>query len=330
MSASTDAVNAPPLDADPALLVDWLELVAFFSRSGVARMDEIDNSITIQEQEHASDNATADAERDERRSGIEEEVNARTQALGEAYPFYLSDDGEELIFKARGERRGAGFYLSCLIISHFTRSRILATPPTDDAAANVRKRQFQTLATLAVSGHIDGPAISFGWPRATGESITDAITRCCELSGTGSPKIPPGPEASKFSKDGGMDVIAWKPAVDGNPPPAVICFGQAASGHGWRSKSAADELSQFYRGYFAEEPACSPVSVTVVPFRLQQDDHDMHARRHGHLLDRLRTPKAALKGLRLACEDGVLVDEVNRVWGVNSWVMRYRRSLQAA
>ncbi|WP_341896951.1 hypothetical protein [Sphingobium sp. YR657] len=324
------AVAPPALDADPFILVDWLELTAFFDLQGRARLDEIDNTAEIQKEDHVEDTGAADAEKDERREYIENEINTRTSCLGAAYPFILSDDGEELRIKPRGERIGLGFYLACLVISHFTKSPILNRPPSDDAAAKVRKSQFQTLATLAVAGHAQGPAVSFGWPRASGETITQAIARCCQGAGTGTPRIPPGPEAAKKAKDGGMDVIAWRHADNDQPPPAMIYFGQAASGHNWAGKSAGDELDQFLEGYFLDRPACSMVGLTVVPFRLTDTDHKLYGRRHGHILDRLRTPKAALKAISLATENGFEIDEVSRARSLILWLARYRNEQRAA
>jgi hypothetical protein len=330
MKTISDAVNAPPLDAKADVLVDWLELVAFFDPNGVARMDTIDNAFVIMKEENSIDIAEEDADNEDRRSKIEEEVIFRSSSLTEAYPFSLSDDGEELVFNPRGSRSGACFYLLCLIVSHITRSPILAKPPTGSVIDDVRKRQFQVLATLAVAGHLGGPSLSFGWPRPNSEGITDAVDRCCRLSGTGKARIPPGPEASRFAKDGGMDVIAWKVAVNGYPPPAVMCFGQSASGHEWSTKSAFDELEQFLQSYFLDRPACSYTTVTVVPFRLNDRHQELYARRHGHILDRSRTPRAAMIGLRIATNNGVHVDEVDAVWKLNCRVLRYRHSLRAA
>jgi hypothetical protein len=324
------AVGPPPLDADVSLLADWLELVAFFSDRSVARFDEIDNSIVIQEEADPVDNAAADSEKDERRERIEGEITERTARLADAYPFVLSDDGEELRLKPRGQRTAACFYLICLILSHVTRSPILEALPSLKKVAFLRRRHFQALATMAVAGHVTGPALSFGWPRPGGVKITAAIERACALSGTGTPRIPPGPVASSYVKDGGMDVIAWRPSIAGNPPPAEMCFGQAASGHGWRLKNAPDEVTDFYASFYLDQPECAAVGVTIVPFRLEPDDYAMHGRRHGSILDRLRTPRAALEGLRLACDNGVIVDEIEHIPSMNMWLVRYRESVRQA
>jgi len=315
------AVNAPPLDADVVTLVDWLELTAFHSNMRRARIDEIDGALKILDQEKASDTGIEDAASEDRRSQIEREIDLRRDQLGDSYPFDLSDDGEELqLIKDRGP---SSFYLTCLIFSHASKSPILATPPKARLLARGRRREFQILATLAVAGHLNGPALSFGWPRAGGTSIVQAIRRACELSGVGKERDPPGPVASKFAKDGGMDVIGWRPAVNGAPPPAEICFGQAASGHGWREKDAPSVLEDFYESFYLDRPQAQATGVTIVPFRLSDADYQMHNRRHGHILDRLRTPRAAMDGLRLHIS-GAQVDEGNRAAALAIWLGRYR------
>lgn len=324
---SAGAVGAPPLDADAILLVDWLEIVAFLDDGFVARLDAIDGAFKILEQENEEDDGEADRQKDDRRLLIEYEINERTSSLVEAYPFELSDDGEELRFKPRGSRIGACFYLSCLIISHFTRSPILNKPPQQQADA--RKALFQTVATLAVAGSIGGSAISFGWPRASGETIKEALTRFTDLAGTGLVRDPPGPEASKYAKDGGMDVIAWQGAVNNVPPPSRLIYGQAASGHRWSAKSAMDEIGQFHGGYFIDYPAVGASGTTVVPFRLSKADHEQWGRRHGHILDRLRTPKAAMMAISLARE-GHVIDEVDRACRLNIWLLRYRKEVRTS
>jgi hypothetical protein len=320
-------MNAPPLDADPATLTDWLELRAFHSPHWRARLDEIDSVLKMLDEEQASDTGEDDAAREERRALIEGEVNARQDQLENAYPFELSDDGEQLeLVRTRGP---TSFYLTCLVFSHATKSPILAVPPNARLLARGRRREFQILSTMAVAGHLSGPALSFGWPRASGATIVQAIRRACQLSGVGTERDPPGPVASKFAKDGGMDVIGWRPAVNGMPPPSELCFGQAASGHKWREKDAPGVLEDFYESYYLDRPQTQATGVTIVPFRLADEDYIMHNRRHGHILDRMRAPRAAAQGLQLHSE-GVTVDEADRASSLAIWLGRYRSQAKRA
>lgn len=321
------ALNAPPLDADFSLLVDWLELTAFHSKHRRARLDEIDGAFRIFDQEQASDTGGEDAEREERRALIEEEVSSRQDQLDGAYPYQLSDDGEQL--ELVGTRGPTSFYLTCLVFSHATGSPILDAPPNPRLLARGRRREFQIFSTLAVAGHLEGPALSFGWPRASGATIVQAVSRSCELSGVGTARDQPGPVASKFAKDGGMDVIGWKPGINGLPPPIAICFGQAASGHRWREKDAPSVLEDFRESYYLDRPQTQWLGVTIVPFRLTEADYHMHNRRHGHILDRMRAPRAAMRGLELS-RLGTQVDEAERTGALAIWLGRYRSQVRRA
>lgn len=329
MSTPAATMATPALDAKPVMQVDWLELVAFFSKRGVARLDRLDGALTVQEEDHLSDDATADAIIDERRSLIEDEIEQRERALGEAYPYVLSDDGEELRLKAPAARRGGVFYLLCLIVSHFTKSPILLVPPEDEDIARVRKQQFQVLATFAVAGMMRGPAISLGWPRPTAATILEVLQRVCDMSGTGVPRPAPGQEASPAAKDGGMDVIGWQPANNGLPPPMAMFFAQVASGHNWKAKSAATEIGRFVRSYYLEAPATNLSAVTVIPHRIPLDEHAQLGNYHGHILDRLRTPLEALRGYDFAVE-GLHVDGLDAVISISRWVYDFRRPRLAA
>jgi hypothetical protein len=321
------ALNAPPLDADVWMLVDWLELTAFHSDHRRARLDGIDGAFRILDQEQASDTGAEDAAREERRALIEQEVNARQEQLDGAYPFQLSEDGEQLDLVA--SRGPTSFYLTCLVFSHVTNSPILLMPPSPRLVARGRRREFQILSTLAVAGHLNGPALSFGWPRANGATIVQAVRRACQLSGVGLERDPPGPVASKFAKDGGMDVIGWRPGINGLPPPAELCFGQAASGQKWREKDAPGVLEDFYESFYLDRPQVQATGVTIVPYRLTDADYQMHNRRHGHILDRFRTPLAAIRGLELHA-NGMQVDEADRAGALAVWLGRYRSQVRRA
>jgi len=330
MAGLPDPVAPPPLDAKPIVQVDWLEFVAFFSRRGVSRLDRLDNAMIVQEEESPIDDAEADAIVDDRRALIEDEVEKRVKSLGDVYPFYMSDDGEELRLKPAADRRGGVFYLLCLVISHFTNSPILRLLPSDANIAEARKRQFQTLATYAVAGMVKGPTISMGWPRSDKEPLLDVLNRMRELGSSGVPKTKPGGEASPKAKDGGMDIIAWEIAINHLPPPAAMWFGQVASGHNWAGKSAKGEIDNFLWAYYDERPQTNYNAVTIIPHRLADDDYLRNSARHGHILDRLKTPKAAERGYTLAKTGGIHVDGIEHVSSISRWVYDYRRAGMAA
>lgn len=325
---ATKALASPANDADAATLVDWLELTAFFDRYEQSRLDEIAGLLALQEGETEENIADRDAENERLRELIEGEVRAREQSLLEAYPFALSDDGEVLTLKAKDKRSASSLYLLCLILSHVTKSPILLHPPADGHVRDVRRTHFQIFSTLAVAGYIDGPALSLGWPRASGESILEVVARAVDGSGTGSARAAPANTANPAAKDGGIDVLGWQPAPD-RPPPTAFWFGQAASGLNWRPKSAKDEHPEFIRDYFDVGPQCNQSFITISPERVAAFWMESKSLRHGTILDRTRAPLAALKGLRLH-RDGGTVDEALRAYLLPLWVGRYRAEVRKA
>ena len=323
----TKALASPAVDASAEMLVDWLEFEAFFSFYKVARIDELSGGFKIQEDDTNDNIGSNDAQQEQFLSSLENEVSRRSQQLGEAYPFELSSNGEELFF-IRNSKGAPSFYILCLVLSHVTRSPILCVPPQDAAVRDVRKRHFQVLSTLAVAGVCEGPSLSLGWPRPGGDSILEVVARGCALSQTGAAKAAPGSTAPSRAKDGGIDVLAWS-NHNGRPPPSTFWFGQAASGHGWPDKSSKDVHEEFIDDYYAERPRCNTNFVTVCPFIISEDDLSRLSLKHGTLLDRLSAPAKALRGLQLA-RGGIHVEEFGNAWRLAVWLSRYRRAVRAA
>ena len=240
-----------------------------------------------------------------------------------SYPFSLSDDGEVVSFKPRHARPGGRFYLLCLVLAHVAKSRVLDVVPHETAVRVARNRHFQCLATLALAGEMNGPSIWMGWPRLTDESILDVVGRACALAGTGTRKALPGQTASAYSKDGGIDVLSWRPAVD-HPPPTSFAFGQTASGQDWAAKSARLDAESLMQGYFEERPNCNHVTFTVVPHRLADDEMRQQHHRHGAILDRTRAPIMAWRGL-IFSQQGMHVDGANSSALISRWLRAFRR-----
>jgi hypothetical protein len=318
-------LSAPPAGADVFLIVDWLELEAFLSQFGVAALDDVVSSQELQIDDAAEDIGEKDRQAEELLSAVEAEVRFRCAALGAAYPYELSDDGEQLHFVCGEEVAGApSAYLLCLILSHVTNSPILREPPKPEMVRLARKRLFQILATLAAAGHAQGGAVSLGWPRERKESITQVVARATIKAGTGGARPVPHAVEPKGAKDGGLDVLAWKVAPDG-PPPEFFFFVQAASGHNWIAKSARDDQPQFLACYFETHPMCNMAFLTVCPFRLAEETKQYNQISHGTISDRTRAPVMALAALQAVAGGADTIDEAENFPVIGKWVSRYRR-----
>lgn len=317
---------SPPATSEDWLLADWLELSAFLSRFGEASIDDIISTRGFQEDDAEEDIGSKDAQEEELRDQIENEIRHRADALTTAYPFALSDDGEQLLFTGQDDLIGPyASYLVCLILSHVTQSPILSTPPKPEMVREARKRIFQIIATLAAAGHAQGGAVSLGWPRETKESIIDVVRRAVAASQTGNARAQPLGIAPQGAKDGGLDVLAWKDAPDG-PPPENFFFVQAASGHNWEEKSAKGDYEQFLTCYFDVSPGCNIAFITICPFRLSADKKDYATIAHGLISDRTRAPARVRDALEAAAQnDNHAIDEVKNFAVLSLWLRRYRK-----
>lgn len=320
-----NALGSLPLDGEPDLLVDWLELRAFLS-GRIARISEITGRFEIQVEEENEDNAEQDIITEQLKDDIWAEIDFRTKNLDHTYPFILSDDGESLKYNQDTGLESQELYVFCLIVSHMHKSPILMQPPTDENIRDVRKRLFQIVATLAVSGNIGGPAVSLGWPRESGETILATVRRALKSSGAGVARTAPSSTASPAAKDGGVDVLGWEPSKDNRPPPSRFVFGQAASGNNWRSKPVFPHAESVMHHYMSERPTCNLHYVTVCPLRLSDDRLYSASVEHREILDRTRTPYYAIEGLRAAGAERA-VDEVKNIGQVTQWVTDYRNSI---
>lgn len=323
-------LSAPPTAAEDWLLVDWLELTAFLSPFGEANIDDVISTREIQDDEAESNIGAKDALEDEWRDGIENEFSERQRALTDAYPFTLSEDGEQLLFTGQDDLDGPyTSYLMCLILSHVTKSPIMSVPPKREHVDEARMRLFQIIATLAAAGHAQGGAVSLGWPREKKESIIAVVARATAGAQSGNPRAAPLGIAPKGAKDGGLDVLAWTPAPDG-PPPEAFFYVQAASGHNWEEKSAKGDYEQFLECYFAVRPGGNTNFITICPFRLPTEKKQFATIAHGLISDRTRAPARVRDALALAANTGNhLIDEIENYAVLARWLKRYRREYRA-
>lgn len=318
----------PASNAGSDVQLDWLELRAFFDEFSKARLDELTGGRRTMEEEQAEDVSEFDQADELFRADIEAELTKRKADLGSAYPFDMSNDGEEIVMIAQSHSINACFYLVCLIGSHISRSSILNAPPEGEILTRFRNRVYQIMGTLAVAGRAGGPAISVGFPRETKESILDALRRA-EAWGFGlAPRDKPGRHAQPQTKDGGIDVIGWP--QENRPPPAVIWFGQLASGTNWIDKPADLEYAQFMNDFFEDRGTGQHTFVTLIPFRITDNLLWNRASiKHKHICDRCSAPRHALTGATLAGA-GMNMDEVENLSQLTEWIADYRVFVLAA
>src|SRR5208283_4475243 len=163
---------------------------------------------------------------------------------------------------------------------------------------------FERLSALAVKEFLQGEAFIFGWPVITGGQTQIALrvqAACNKL-------LEHFNEAPRSAyKDRGVDVIAWKPFLDGRSCQCVL-LGQCAAGKHWRSKTTELPYSSWTQYIHW---ACDPLRAFFVPCIVPDNLwHDV-SREAGILFDRARIVNLLSDGI----SDGQLISDLKN-WAV--------------
>jgi hypothetical protein len=256
-------ISAPSTEDHPTVLADWLELQALASRDQQARILSLSDLKDITQDSEAEDIADFDADVDAIVSRVTSEIQNRIEILGESYPFRINDDGTLLTLE-NTHPVGPAVYIFCLLMSHITHSPLLEDFDLATEAQTGRNI-FQICATLSAAGWCDGPAVSFGWPRLDQTGFAAKLEQTYAAFGDGKPRATPLPGAAPHIKDGGIDVIAWRPAVD-HLPGTFYLLGQVASGHNWKTKTVLKDIDSFHWAWFEIQPTSQATGAMFVPF----------------------------------------------------------------
>ena len=146
------------------------------------------------------------------------------------------------------------------------------------------------------------------------------------------------------TKDGGIDIVAWRDFPDGLPSKLYL-LGQCASGAAYPSKGIKSFLNSFHGDWFTVLPASPPIDALFIPFMLDHDlvprrNQSLDAARAGHYLSLARDLGVILDRCRIAClvEDGTaiarekpsLIDRANEFARVRGWVDRVSSAIRGA
>lgn len=267
-------------------MADWLEISALLDSDGCASRQDILSPLKT-EQDTQEDQIEL-SQADILVSDVFAEIERRTKAAGNEYPFYL--DGE----KIRGKNGEKNFlsYTFCLLISFFgVENRKYHTNWRNSEIT----KKFEELSASAIQSllhnkQITAEVVVFGWPRKwkgdeTNPSFTKALKDICFKCGEMKPKLRPSAETAK---DAGLDIIAWKQFPD-KLSGGIFFWGQCAAGTDWSSKLG--DVKKFE--VFVEE-FTSPITGTFIPHIPDisnpkgMDEWSINIQRGGMLFNRCR------------------------------------------
>ena len=200
---------------------------------------------------------------------------ARARMMGADYPFMV----HEVAVRAR-PAAAATTYVALLLLSSGSVARQLLYPvPTSEMAVLFERLSAHALARLWGQA---GQALRFGWPSDVGrpQDFPSAVTWLAGQLGVvaGSGYRPPR------RKDGGVDVVAWRPFPDGRPGfPIVLaqCTLQAEL-----MSKAADVDVRLWSSWLALD--FEPTTALVIPGTVQERVVWDQLALRSMVLDRLR------------------------------------------
>ncbi|MHB8843150.1 MAG: hypothetical protein ACYC7L_00210 [Nitrospirota bacterium] len=206
-------LSIPSDVADPIILADWLELLAITaddSNSSHGDLHQVLNRLGVEN----LDMLCSDTMR---------ELNRRVEAAGESYPFSFS--GTLLELKNAWDHYTP--YVFCLLLSYCEEGK-------KKISGFRHEVMFEQLSCIAAKRYVGGNVLRFGHPRNNPlpPGFFDALMHISAEVGEWTVSRQ---GRSLRSKDGGLDLIAWKPFPDKRIG-KLILFGHCASGANWDDK----------------------------------------------------------------------------------------------
>jgi hypothetical protein len=322
-------------------VADWLELKAITAPDGIVGFGTLVSAVALAENEQGTDIGDEDIEEDQLILCAQGEIARRLKNVGDDYPFRIDEKGRSLQLVAKITEVGA-VYLFCLFLSHAS-DRTIVPRKLAPVVTNKTRDLFQACATLAAGGYVQGPAMSFGFPRPDGMDFLKALHEVYKKFGDGRPCKKPRKSAPPNVKDNGIDVIAWRRSIDQLPSTHYL-IGQVASGNNWTEKSVKADREHFHKYWFVEAPGSQPEDAMFMPFGLEPDNDKKEddyedllkdymqniAYRYGNLFYRDRIVRHAAEGLQRIAAGESDIQRSAELKDVKKWVKSYTERLRAS
>ena len=329
-------LQAPPFDATPDIVADWIELKVLSNRHKRISFSTIERVWEARRESEDSDYQAGLQTFDDWSAPVYECLQRRLETLGASYPFAFGPGDAELYVPDQNFTTGARVYLLCLFLSSFIETEIFETKvPIPPRVRNL----FQSCSAWAAAGAIHGSSYAFGWPRLDASPMLAALrTVYGELMNDGESTVVDTPPAgsSLHEKDSGIDVIAWRERIDRSPG-KVYMLGQVASGKNWRNKSVQEYIDVLHNNWFVQNPVSSVYMAMFIPFAIRpehtatlKEQLRMLTTRFGALFYRDVLPAYAAAGVLLANNIGHYCDRLDDVPKLEDCTDRYVKLLERA
>ena len=330
-------LSTPPVLNDPHVVCDWLEIAVLADEYHTYAFDTLSRAWDTLRNQEDRDPEGSDSTQEEFEESVKAEIRARSELLGDSYPFELSTSGDSLEFDPTTCTDGGAVYLLCLLLSNCKQGPVFNGTYLPDITNAVRN-YFQACATFAAAGEVVGNAYAFGFPRPDGTGFLEKLRAIYEHFGEGvGVRDAPLPGAPAAQKDAQIDVIAWEPKDDGAAGKKYL-LGQVASGNNWDAKSIkGGPIESFHNGWLDPVPGSIATPAIFVPFCFgnlvdgsSKDNVNFQSYQFGHIFYRFRIPSLAAKGLEVARSGGnYVVERLDDMPRIREWVTNQTAAMRA-
>lgn len=308
---------------DIDIAADYLELSALFSKESQSFRTDIVSAL-----EFAADKEWVDVDaevkaREEVADRAVDRIASRKGFLAASYPFEIDDYGDVVFYRGDSTDLGHTAYLVSLVLSNLSSVSPLLDGskmhPTVEEV-NLLRRYFQYLATAAIAAEVGGPAWSFGFPRPDGTGFLEKLSIIWESLKDGT--VSPDPSAPSDTKDGEIDIFAWREQKDGLPG-FLLLAAQVATGKDWKGKTIKNQVAGVFKErWFSRGPASVMVAYHVIPFARPDEEFRDDVIVLGNVLHRIRVPLRVSQATSLVSK-GIMVEAFDLLEDVSEWVKSY-------
>ncbi|NYI69493.1 hypothetical protein GGQ54_000053 [Naumannella cuiyingiana] len=255
-----------------------MELHALLNASAANEQSLIRSQTVQREPDHGSlltdidaelvDKEILEPENDELSERVYEELAYRERVLGARYPFELVPEYGKWALRRRAAESDAEVaahdcYICCLLISAI-HSELLPTK-SDHEVFKSSARALQVESYLTAAEVLGGRAYWFGFPRPDGSGMLEAIQDLASMMGTAVAPEERPLGLSANAADGTVDIVAWRPFLDGQAA-SIVAYGQVASGRNWIAKPIKSFIDGHFLPWFDKAPSHTHIEMLFVPF----------------------------------------------------------------
>ena len=205
---------------------------------------------------------------------VYEELEFRSETLGELYPFELVREENYWALRTRTLERLRSVhdsYVACLLIS-IMHSELLPLPETDELLKKSR-RVMQMVSYLMSAEILRGEAFWMGAPRPDHSGMLAAIKNLVTEMGHGISydEVPDG--LDDHGGDGSVDIVVWRTFAD-QMRGILVGYGQVAAGREWESKPVGSHIRGRFLPWFVKTPSHNYLELLFIPVLQHQNLND--------------------------------------------------------